>query len=233
MFTGIVEEVGTIKNIKKGSKSAILTIQGDVVTKGSNLGDSIAVNGVCLTVTSLSGNTFIADVMAESMRRTSLGSLASGSKVNLERAMAADGRFGGHIVSGHIDGTGTITDFTREDNAVWVTISADSKILKYIIEKGSIAIDGISLTVAYVDSRCFKVSIIPHTAKETTLLSKKVGDIVNLENDVIGKYVEKLLNFSSGDNTPSAETSLSRRRNVGQSNNSGISEDFLMRNGFM
>lgn len=233
MFTGIVEEVGTIKNIKKGSKSAILTIQGDVVTKGSNLGDSIAVNGVCLTVTSLSGNIFTADVMAESMRRTSLGSLASGSKVNLERAMAADGRFGGHIVSGHIDGTGTITDFTREDNAVWVTISADSKILKYIIEKGSIAIDGISLTVAYVDSRCFKVSIIPHTAKETTLLSKKVGDIVNLENDVMGKYVEKLLNFSSGDNTPSAETSLSRRRNVGQSNNSGISEDFLMRNGFM
>ena len=233
MFTGIVEEVGIIKNIKKGSKSAILTIQGDVVTKGSNLGDSIAVNGVCLTVTSLSGNTFTADVMAESMRRTSLGSLSSGSKVNLERAMAADGRFGGHIVSGHIDGTGTITDFTREDNAVWVTISADSKILKYIIEKGSIAIDGISLTVAYVDSRCFKVSIIPHTAKETTLLSKKVGDIVNLENDVIGKYVEKLLNFSSGDNTPSAETSLSRRRNVGQSNNSGISEDFLMRNGFM
>lgn len=233
MFTGIVEEVGTIKNIKKGSKSAILTIQGDVVTKGSNLGDSIAVNGVCLTVTSLSGNIFTADVMAESMRRTSLGSLSSGSKVNLERAMAADGRFGGHIVSGHIDGTGTITDFTREDNAVWVTISADSKILKYIIEKGSIAIDGISLTVAYVDSRCFKVSIIPHTAKETTLLSKKVGDIVNLENDVIGKYVEKLLDFSSGDNTPSAETSLSRRRNVGQSNNSGISEDFLMRNGFM
>lgn len=233
MFTGIVEEVGTIKNIKKGSKSAILTIQGDVVTKGSNLGDSIAVNGVCLTVTSLSGNTFTADVMAESMRRTSLDSLSSGSKVNLERAMAADGRFGGHIVSGHIDGTGTITDFTREDNAVWVTISADSKILKYIIEKGSIAIDGISLTVAYVDSRCFKVSIIPHTAKETTLLSKKVEDIVNLENDVIGKYVEKLLNFSSGDNTPSAETSLSRRRNVGQSNNSGVSEDFLMRNGFM
>lgn len=233
MFTGIVEEVGTIKNIKKGSKSAILTIQGDVVTKGSNLGDSIAVNGVCLTVTSLSGNIFTADVMAESMRRTSLGSLNSGSKVNLERAMAADGRFGGHIVSGHIDGTGTITDFTREDNAVWVTISADSKILKYIIEKGSIAIDGISLTVAYVDSTCFKVSIIPHTAKETTLLAKKVGDIVNLENDVIGKYVEKLLKFSGSDNTPEAENSLSRRRNLGQNSNSSISEEFLMRNGFM
>ncbi len=216
MFTGIVEEVGTIKDIKKGSKSAVLTIKGDVVTKDSNLGDSIAVNGVCLTVTSLSGNIFTADVMAETMRRTSLGTLASGSKVNLERAMAANGRFGGHIVSGHIDGTGTISDFTREDNAVWVEIKADSKILKYIIEKGSIAIDGISLTVAYVDNTSFKVSIIPHTAKETTLLTKKVGDIVNLENDVVGKYVEKLLHYEEP-----------------KEKKSGINQAFLMQNGFM
>lgn len=236
MFTGIVEEVGTIKEIKKGSKSAILTIKGDVVTKGSALGDSIAVNGVCLTVTSLSGNIFTADVMAETMRRTSLGALTTGSKVNLERAMASDGRFGGHIVSGHIDGTGTITDFTREDNAVWVTIAAESKILKYIIEKGSIAIDGISLTVAYVDEKCFKVSIIPHTAKETTLLAKKTGDVVNLENDVIGKYVEKLLNFSGSNEAALANghsTSLSRTRNNKENNNSNISAEFLMKNGFM
>lgn len=218
MFTGIVEEVGTIKEIKKGSKSAILTIKGDVVTKDSKLGDSIAVNGVCLTVTSLSGNIFTADVMAETMRRTSLGDLSAGSKVNLERAMAANGRFGGHIVSGHIDGIGTIQNFLREDNAVWVTIGAESKILKYIIEKGSIAIDGISLTVAYVDESCFKVSIIPHTASETTLLAKKVGDVVNLENDVVGKYVEKLLGY---------------RDEKESKHSSGISEDFLIKNGFM
>ncbi len=218
MFTGIVEEVGTIKEIKKGSKSAILTIKGDVVTKGSKLGDSIAVNGVCLTVTSLSGNIFTADVMAETMRRTSLGDLSAGSKVNLERAMAANGRFGGHIVSGHIDGIGTIQNYLREDNAVWVTIGAESKILKYIIEKGSIAIDGISLTVAYVDESCFKVSIIPHTASETTLLTKKVGDVVNLENDVVGKYVEKLLGYKDEKESK---------------HSSGISEDFLIKNGFM
>lgn len=220
MFTGIIEEVGTIKDIRKGVKSAVLTIQGDVVTEKTEVGDSIAVNGVCLTVTSLSQNIFTADVMAETMRRTSLGLLSKGSRVNLERAMAADGRFGGHIVSGHIDGTGRICDFTREDNAVWVTISADSGILRYIIEKGSIAIDGISLTVAYVDNRVFKVSLIPHTAKETTLLTKKTGDLVNLENDIIGKYVEKLFSFDK-ENTKK------------ENNNSNISMDFLVKNGFM
>ena len=220
MFTGIVEEVGIVQQVKKGPKSAILTIKGDVVTKDAKLGDSIAVNGVCLTVTSLTGNIFTADVMAETMRRTSLDMLRPGSGVNLERAMAADGRFGGHIVSGHIDGTGVISDFVREDNAVWVTVKADEKILKLIIEKGSIAIDGISLTVAYVDNSCFKVSIIPHTAKETTLLGKKVGDPVNLENDVIGKYVEKLLAFSNND------TNINNK-------STGISQDFLMKNGFM
>lgn len=220
MFTGIVEEVGIVQQVKKGPKSAILTIKGDVVTKDAKLGDSIAVNGVCLTVTSLTGNIFTADVMAETMRRTSLDMLRPGSGVNLERAMAADGRFGGHIVSGHIDGTGVISDFVREDNAVWVTIKADEKILKLVIGKGSIAIDGISLTVAYVDNSCFKVSIIPHTAKETTLLGKKVGDPVNLENDVIGKYVEKLLAFSNNDTNSNNKST-------------GISQDFLMKNGFM
>lgn len=221
MFTGIIEETGTIKDIKKGVKSAVLTIQGDVVTEKTNVGDSIAVNGVCLTVTSLSKNVFTADVMAETMRRTSLGMLSKGSKVNLERAMAADGRFGGHIVSGHIDGTGRICDFTKEDNAVWVTISADANILRYIIEKGSIAIDGISLTVAYVDNSVFKVSLIPHTAKETTLLTKKTGDLVNLENDIIGKYVEKLFSYDDKKSTKN------------ENNNSNISMDFLVKNGFM
>ncbi|MBQ8167047.1 MAG: riboflavin synthase [Lachnospiraceae bacterium] len=238
MFTGIIEEIGEIKSVKKGAKSATLTIQGSVVTKDSNIGDSIAVNGVCLTATTISGNTFTADVMAETMRRSSLGELSTGSKVNLERAMAANSRFGGHIVSGHIDGCGTIRSFVREDNAVWVTIDAPSAILKYIIEKGSIAIDGISLTVAYVDEACFKVSIIPHTAGETTLLMKKPGDTVNLENDVIGKYVEKLLGLSSGSPATVAgasETSLSHTRNArhGQAGKSNIDADFLMKNGFM
>ena len=193
MFTGIIEDIGDIKSIKHEGDSAVLVIHSSKIMDYVKLGDSIAVNGVCLTARSISGNEFTADVMAETLRRSSLGALKPGSKVNLERAMQLGGRFGGHIVSGHIDGTGTIVSMKREANAVWVEISTDSKILKLIIEKGSIAIDGISLTVAYVDDKVFKVSVIPHTASETTLLMKKVGDIVNLENDTIGKYVEKLL----------------------------------------
>ncbi len=193
MFTGIIEDIGDIKSIKHEGDSAVLVIHSSKIMDDVKLGDSIAVNGVCLTARSISGNEFTADVMAETLRRSSLGALKPGSKVNLERAMQLGGRFGGHIVSGHIDGTGTIVSMKREANAVWVEISADSKILKLIIEKGSITIDGISLTVAYVDDKVFKVSVIPHTASETTLLMKKVGDIVNLENDTIGKYVEKLL----------------------------------------
>ena len=193
MFTGIIEDIGDIKSIQHEGDSAVLVIHSSKIMDDVKLGDSIAVNGVCLTARSISGNEFTADVMAETLRRSSLGALKPGSKVNLERAMQLGGRFGGHIVSGHIDGTGTIVSMKREANAVWVEISADSKILKLIIEKGSIAIDGISLTVAYVDDKVFKVSVIPHTASETTLLMKKVGDIVNLENDTIGKYVEKLL----------------------------------------
>ena len=225
MFTGIVEEIGEIKNIQHGAKSAKLTIKGDVVFQDAKLGDSIAVNGVCLTVTGISGKTFTADVMAESMRRTALGGLHAGSRVNLERAMSANGRFGGHIVSGHIDGTGTVQELKREDNAVWVTIKTEPHILKYIIEKGSIAIDGISLTVAYVDDSVFKVSIIPHTAKETTLLDKIPGDMVNLENDVIGKYIDKLLNFSSGTTGSTKGSAVS--------GNSGISAEFLLKNGYL
>ncbi len=199
MFTGIVEETGEVKSIVHGSKSAVLTIKGSVVTKDSKVGDSIAVNGVCLTATSIMGDVFTADVMAETMRRSSLGELKQGSKVNLERAMLCNGRFGGHIVSGHIDGTGTVRNMEKEDNAVWVTIAATSDILKYIVEKGSIAIDGISLTVAYVDDEVFKVSIIPHTANETTLLTKNKGDKVNLENDIVGKYIEKLMKYNKQD----------------------------------
>ena len=161
MFTGIIEDIGDIKSIKHEGDSAVLVIHSSKIMDDVKLGDSIAVNGVCLTARSISGNQFTADVMAETLRRSSLGALKPGSKVNLERAMQLGGRFGGHIVSGHIDGTGTIISMKREANAVWVEISADSKILKLIIEKGSIAIDGISLTVAYVDDKVFKVSVIP------------------------------------------------------------------------
>lgn len=216
MFTGIVEEVGKMKAVQMGSSSAVLTIEASKVLKHTKLGDSIAVNGVCLTVTHLSDKYFTADVMAETIRRSSLGGLKNGSLVNLERAMAADGRFGGHIVSGHVDSMGTILSIVPEDNAIWYTIGADSKTLHYIVEKGSITIDGISLTVAYVDDTCFKVSIIPHTRKETNLSTKNVGDKVNLECDIIGKYVEKLL-------TPMEESKEKK---------SNITEEFLKKYGF-
>lgn len=195
MFTGIVEEMGTIAGIQKGAKSAVLTIQAQKVFSDIHIGDSIALNGVCLTVTSFSGNTYTADVMNETLRRSSLGSLTIGSKVNLERAMAANGRFGGHIVSGHIDGTGTITKVEKDDNAIWYTIAAEENLMKYIVEKGSIAIDGISLTVARRSDVNFAISMIPHTAKETVLSQKKPGDIVNLENDIVGKYIEQLMHY--------------------------------------
>lgn len=193
MFTGIIEETGEVKSIQKGSRSCVLTIGCTKVLEGTQIGDSIAVNGVCLTVTSLAGNAFTADVMPETLNRSSLSELNAHSVVNLERAMRADGRFGGHIVSGHIDGTGTIKNIRRDDNAVWYTVSAPRAVLRYIVEKGSIAIDGISLTVAYVDDAVFRVSIIPHTQEVTSLHEKKEGSIVNLECDIIGKYVEKLL----------------------------------------
>ena len=193
MFTGIIEEIGTVKKISLLGNSGSLEIEAKKILEGTEIGDSIAVNGVCLTVTSIFSLGFSADVMAETLRRSSLGSLSVGSGVNLERAMAADGRFGGHIVSGHIDGTGEITRLQKEENAVWVHIKTSAEILNLIVEKGSIAIDGISLTVANVSDSGFAVSVIPHTASETTLLSKKMGDTVNLENDIIGKYIQKLL----------------------------------------
>lgn len=215
MFTGIIEEVGTVKSIQKGAVSSFIQINADTVLSDAHIGDSIAVNGVCLTVTDLTGNYFQADVMNETLSRSSLGSLKNGSPVNLERAMSAQGRFGGHIVSGHIDGTGVISSVKQDGIALWYTINTDSEILRYIVEKGSIAIDGISLTVAKVTANDFSVSIIPHTAAQTVLNSKKTGDTVNLENDIIGKYVEKFLN-------PDEKKSEKSR----------ITMDFLAKNGF-
>ncbi|MBO6116871.1 MAG: riboflavin synthase [Ruminococcus sp.] len=213
MFTGIIEEVGTVKEVRRSGNSSYIKIQAEKVLSDVHIGDSIAVNGVCLTVTRFDSTTFQADVMNETLERSSLGSLQSGSPVDLERAMSAEGRFGGHIVSGHIDGTGTVTDIKNDGIATWYTITAKPEIMRYIVEKGSVAIDGISLTVAKVTENSFSVSIIPHTASQTVLSTKKTGDIVNLENDIVAKYVEKLMK-------PSEPSS------------GGITMEFLMKNGF-
>ena len=221
MFTGIIEEIGTVKQMLPGRVSYRLTVSAEKVLEGTKVGDSIATNGICLTVTDIHGSSFDADVMAETVRRTNLASLHAGSKVNLERALTPSSRLGGHIVSGHIDGTGTITSMMREDNAIWVTVAAKPALLRYMIEKGSIAIDGVSLTLASVADDSFKVSVIPHTGEETILLKKKPGDTVNLECDLIGKYVEKLL--------------MPRPDEDGEEKNAsgGITAAFLAENGFM
>lgn len=215
MFTGIVEEKGIIRSLNINGSSGTIRIESRKVLEGTSIGDSIAVNGICLTVTSMGDGFFTADVMAETVRRSSLGILSQGSEVNLERAMAANGRFGGHIVSGHIDGTGTVRSLVREENAIWVTIETPPEILKYIVHKGSICIDGISLTVAYVGSDNFKVSVIPHTGSETTLLSKRPGSPVNLENDIIAKYVERLMNYKEEENNISSGITMEMLAELG------------------
>ena len=217
MFTGIVEEMGVIKSIRKGASSAVLEIQAQVVLEDVHIGDSIAVNGVCLTATSFTPTTFTADVMHETLNRSSLANLRPGSRVNLERAMAANGRFGGHIVAGHVDGVGTVLQTRKDDNAIWYTIGAGPEVLRYVVEKGSITIDGISLTVAKVTDTDFSISAIPHTVAVTVLQDRKPGDTVNLETDIIGKYVEKLL-------TPQAQPT--------QKPTSNITREFLSRYGF-
>ena len=220
MFTGIVEEVGTILKIERGVSSAVLHIKAHTVMEDLNIGDSVAVNGVCLTATRINAAGFCADVMHETLNRSSLAGLTPGAHVNLERAMAANGRFGGHIVSGHVDGTGTIQSIKRDDNAIWYTIKAEPEVLRFIVEKGSITIDGISLTVARVDDLSFAISAIPHTVAVTILSDKKVGDIMNLENDIIGKYVEKLMGLSA------------HTENVNAAPKSKITEEFLIEYGF-
>ena len=231
MFTGIVEEIGTLKAIQKGRNSAILRIQAAKIMADMHIGDSIAVNGICLTVTEFNANEFAADVMHETLNRTNLGQLRQGSSVNLERAMAANGRFGGHIVSGHVDGVGTVSNIQRDDNAIWYTISAGPEILRYIVEKGSITIDGTSLTVARVSDKDFAISAIPHTVAITILGQKKVGDKVNLENDIIGKYVEKLLQGGVQSSWQQADFQSQASGNQKQEK-SGITMEFLAANGF-
>ena len=210
MFTGIVEEIGVVKAIAKGTHSIKLSIKAKKVLENTQLGDSIAVNGVCLTVTFLASDYFIADVMPESMRKTNMGLLKIGDKVNLERALTLSSRLGGHI-----DGTAKIIEMKKDDNATRVTLTANDRILKYIISEGSVALDGVSLTVAHLGEDNFTVSLIPHTSEVTTLLSKSVGSIINVENDVVGKYVERLLSFKQD-----------------KPKSSSLSLDFLRENGF-
>lgn len=216
MFTGIIEEVGSIREIVHGSLSIRLTINCSRILNDIKKGDSIAVAGICLTVTDVGTKSFTADVMPETMRKTSLYKLNISDKVNLERALRLSDRLGGHIVTGHIDGTGIITGRVEEDNAIWITVEAPDDIMKYIVLKGSVALDGTSLTVAHVGKKCFKVSLIPLTVGATTLGSGRTGDLINTECDLIGKYVEKLLKGNICE----------------QESNKAISMDFLKDNGF-
>ena len=225
MFTGIVEELGSVRRVLPGARAGKIVIAAHTVLEDVRIGDSIAVNGVCLTVVAVGEGEFSADVMPETLRKTGLGQLKVGDPVDLERAMAANGRFGGHIVSGHIDGTGVIKETRPEENAVIVTIEAPRHIMNLIVEKGSIAIDGISLTVADVGSSWFSVSLIPHTAAQTVLLKKHAGDVVNLENDIVGKYVQKLLGVA-GANDGAGHAGASA------DSGAGISLEFLQANGF-
>jgi riboflavin synthase len=216
MFTGIIEEIGKIEGVQWGERSARIKIQAEKILSDVKVGDSINTNGSCLTVTAFDSNSFTVDVMAETMRRTNLGDLKTGSQVNLERALKLSDRLGGHLVSGHIDGVGNITQFSKEDNATWIKVKAESGIMKYIIFKGSVALDGVSLTVAEVTNETFSVSIIPHTSSTTTLLRKQVGNKLNIECDMVGKYIEKF--------------TLHQQNNT---SGSKITMDFLKDNGFM
>lgn len=216
MFTGIVEEVGTVRWVGGGT----LSIDAEEILTDVHLGDSIAVNGVCLTVTSFDKNHFEADVMPETVRRTSLAELRKGSLVNLERALTLASRLGGHIVSGHIDGVGTVAGLRQEGNALLLTVAAAPALLRGIVEKGSVALDGISLTVATVTAADFTVSLIPHTREVTNLRAKRTGSRLNIETDIIGKYVEKLM---TAKDTGHAEAAEGR---------GGITPELLARYGF-
>ena len=193
MFTGIVEELGSVVSIEEQPDAKRITFSGPLVTSDVHRGDSIAVNGACLTAVELSGSTFTADVMHETLRLTALGDLTVGSPVNLERAMNASTRFGGHMVLGHVDGVGSIVSREPSENWEWLTISIPSELLKYVVLKGSITIDGISLTVNDVTSSTVSFSLIPETLRLTTLGSKGVGSLVNVEVDIMAKHIEKLL----------------------------------------
>lgn len=216
MFTGIIEEIGIIKNIVNSQKQLELEISANIVTDKTKIGDSICTNGVCLTVTDINTDSFSAFVMPQTYKNTSLSSLSINSKVNLERALTLETRLGGHIVSGHIDTVGYISKIEKEEDAILISISTKREYFKYMINKGSVAIDGISLTIANIQSHTFTVSLIPQTQNDTTLSSKKIGDIVNLEFDMFGKYIENLIN-----------------RGNKQEEKKQITSEFLLANGYL
>lgn len=193
MFTGLVEETGSVRSVRRTGRSLQITVGARKVLEGGRIGDSIAVNGVCLTVTALHSDAFTADVMPETYEKTNLSQTPVGAPVNLERTMALGDRFGGHIVQGHIDGTGIIRAVESDEIAVWLSVEAPPEILRYVVPKGSIAIDGISLTVVDVAEERFRVSLIPHTYAVTAMSQKRSGDQVNLEVDILAKYVERML----------------------------------------
>ncbi|MEX2416157.1 MAG: riboflavin synthase [Paenibacillaceae bacterium] len=219
MFTGIIEEIGSLRSVQSKGQSMVLTIEADKVLEGIRLGDSIAVNGVCLTAVAYDTHSFSVDVMPETYRQTNISKLGHGARVNLERAMQIGGRFGGHMVQGHIDGCGAIRLRNNEENAVVYTIEPnDKKLLRYIIGRGSITIDGVSLTVVRADETSFTVSIIPHTLAQTILKDKRSGDVVNLETDILGKYIDHLMNY---------------KESLNPNKKSPITEAFLAVNGFI
>ncbi|MCF6093481.1 riboflavin synthase [Microaerobacter geothermalis] len=220
MFTGIIEEVGLVKGIQKKGKTIQLAIEAKKIMEGLKLGDSISVNGTCLTVTHFGYGTCLFDVMPETVDKTNLNQLTIGSPVNLERAMLFDGRFGGHFVSGHVDGMGTIQQITPYENAVLFTIKVSEELLKYMIPKGSVAVDGISLTIVQLLKEAFTISIIPHTLKETTLGKRKIGDVVNIECDLLGKYLYHFLQTKDEKNEGSDGSS------------SPLNMEWLRKNGF-
>ncbi|MEN6520172.1 MAG: riboflavin synthase [Armatimonadota bacterium] len=212
MFTGLVEEVGTVRSITRGA-GAELRIAAHVVSAGAKIGDSIAINGTCLTITKISGSELSFDAVEETLSRSNLGSLKPGDAVNLERSVSVDRLFGGHFVLGHVDGLGTISSFDKKPGETVLVIRAPEEVMRYVVTKGSIAIDGISLTVASCTKDEFGVAVIPHTFANTTLASKRTGDTVNLETDILGKYVEKFIS--------------------GRSQGRGITEQFLADSGFL
>lgn len=232
MFTGIVEEMGEIVNQQRAKNSISLSIKAKVVLDDLKVGDSIAINGVCLTVTAIASTSFHADIMPETLRKTNLYELKNGDRVNLERALPAGGRLGGHFVSGHIDGVGTIMSDFKEGNARVVRISSPYQVTRYIIGKGSIAVDGISLTVVEVDKTSFSVSLIPHTAGSTTLGYKKPGDKVNLEADMLGKYIEKFL-LNAGEESISSQSHDIDDTLEGFATKEGVSYALLRDKGFL
>lgn len=220
MFTGIVEEVGKLEAVEDYGTYASFQIGCKKILQGLKVGDSVATNGVCLTATRVSDRYFTCDAMHETMRKTGFSTLHAGSSLNLERALPVGGRLDGHIVTGHIDGTGKIREIRRDGNAIWFFVEAPAEILNHMVDKGSIAIDGISLTVVKVRDRDFSVSCIPHTLEVTNLSSKKQGDLVNLECDIIGKYVEKFVLCGE-----------KNRKKEGQ--DSAITKSLLLENGFL